>query len=265
MIAKEWRDARWKFLVAAVLVLVMTPNLTPYGELVKYTPGTGVPAARATYELFIFYGAGGYGALIPLAALLGVALISGEVSGGSIYLLLSRPMSRTRLLLTKYGVCAGVLLTAALLGGVALFVAAVVRGYPVESFRFSGVALSAVLLWLGSLFALGVALLASILFRSVIGSVAATALALGLVFTGPALGQLLLYALDYLGVISYPLQFRPPVAVKRSAEVLWPVLYWYSKSLYYGRGLVPTYFLISTVYAAMPLFVALWVFRRKAY
>lgn len=254
MIAKEWREARWKFLIAAALVLVLTLNLTPYEELVKYVPDTSVPAARATYELFLFYGAGGYVVLIPLAALLGVALISGEVSGGSIFLLLSSPVSRTRLLLTKYGVCAGVLLAAALLGGVTLFVAAEERGYPLESLRFSGVALSAALIWLGSLFVLGVALLASILFRGVIGSVVATALALALIFELPNL----MLTLSYAGFFSEPLQ-------ELSDKLPWLPLYWYSKSLYMGRSFVPTYFFVSTVAAAVPLLAALWIFNRKAY
>ncbi|MDQ4129066.1 MAG: hypothetical protein M3151_14155 [Actinomycetota bacterium] len=35
MIAKEWRDARWKFLIATVLVLLLSTYLTPYAEIVE--------------------------------------------------------------------------------------------------------------------------------------------------------------------------------------------------------------------------------------
>jgi ABC-type transport system involved in multi-copper enzyme maturation permease subunit len=100
MIAKEWHDARWKFLVAAVPVVLLVSLLPPYQELVaestKYAPNAN-PARDTLRVLSDFYYLGGFLVLLPLAALLGVASISGEVSNGSIFLLLSRPISRTRL------------------------------------------------------------------------------------------------------------------------------------------------------------------------
>lgn len=118
MIAKEWRDARWKFLIATVPVVLLVLLLSPYGEFVEEArriPGED-PVENALRDLNDLYYLGGFFVLLPLAAFLGVASISGEVSSGTVLLLLSRPMSRTRLLLTKYAVCAGTLLVAAVLG-----------------------------------------------------------------------------------------------------------------------------------------------------
>ncbi len=39
--------------------------------------------------------------IAPLAGLFGIGLIAGEVGRGSVFLLLSRPISRTRILATK--------------------------------------------------------------------------------------------------------------------------------------------------------------------
>ncbi len=33
MVAKEWRDARWKFVAATIVVLLLSTNLTPYSEI----------------------------------------------------------------------------------------------------------------------------------------------------------------------------------------------------------------------------------------
>ena len=39
MISKEWRDARWKFLVATILVLLLSAYLTPYQDIVEDSEG----------------------------------------------------------------------------------------------------------------------------------------------------------------------------------------------------------------------------------
>jgi hypothetical protein len=89
-------------------------------------------ALRDISDLYYF---GDLFVLLPPAAFLGVVSISGEVSNGSIFLLLSRPISRIRLLLTKYAVGAGVLLAAAILGKVLLLAVAAVHGYPLGEMR----------------------------------------------------------------------------------------------------------------------------------
>jgi ABC-type transport system involved in multi-copper enzyme maturation permease subunit len=104
LIAKEWRDARWRFLVAAVPVVLLVFLIAPYEDVVRMVKGMPDedPVTIALRDISDLYYFGGLFVLLPLAALLGVASISGEVSNGAIFLLLSRPVSRTRLLLSKW-------------------------------------------------------------------------------------------------------------------------------------------------------------------
>ena len=293
MIAKEWRDARWKFAVAAVvvvLVALIAPTLTPYRQLEKMAKHTyGIsevsigknasagrsgdsrvqkaskppenlqqaprdPVEMAAREMWALYGVGGSVVLLPLAVLLGAPLISGEVSGGTISMLLCRPISRTRLLMSKYVVGATGLLVSAVLGGALVAALAAARGYPLGKIGLAGIALSAVLIWLGSLFVLGVGLLASVLLRSVIGSIVASVAALLLVFIFPS------------PFTNYSSWLGHALGISRNAvQKLFLPQYWYSESLYAGHSLVPTHFLIGMVAAALPLIVALVLFRRRAY
>ncbi len=118
MIAKEWHDARWKVLVASVPVVLLVFLLSPYQEFVeeaKRIPG-GDPVENALRDLSDLYYLGGLVVLMPLAGFLGVASVSGEANNGTLLQLLSRPVSRTRLLLARYSVAAGTLLAVAVLG-----------------------------------------------------------------------------------------------------------------------------------------------------
>ncbi len=232
MVAKEWRDARWKLLIAAVAVLafvVLAPR--PYGAILKEAefqiemtkeqiespekfmppeealpPGytrtsyeeslrddikrmrqPNFPAELARWEVRSIHEAEKYMFLVPLAALLGVALVSGEVSRGAIFLLLSRPVSRTRIFLIKYLVGATALLAAALLGGVGIVVSGYAHGYPAAAVNVAEILASAGMFWLATVSVLSVATLASVLFRDVIRSVIATAAALFAIFSLPDL------------------------------------------------------------------------------
>lgn len=213
MISKEWRDARWKLAVVALLVIatLVFANLpTPYTDIVKVAKensrsaqvtmqnvvsedgGAGRidpasiktvdlptdPVEMSVDELWLIYSMGGGAAMVLLAGLLGVSLVSGEVDRNTIFLLLSKPISRTRLLLIKYAVCAAVLLVAVVLGSLVLFAAAWARGYPLEEVSVTGVLLSVMLIWLGSLFVLGVSLAVSTLFGDVLKSLVIAAVVL---------------------------------------------------------------------------------------
>ena len=272
MIAKEWRDARWKFAVATALVLlavVVSPIPTPYGEILSYT-GPGQVDEFAAAEMWGTFGVGGLLVLAALAAFLGVALISGEVGGGSVFLLLSKPVSRTRLVLGKYAVCAGVLLAAAVCGAVLVVLVAFVRGYPVGRLvSVPGVALSVLLVWLGALSVLGVALLASVLFRSVISSVVAVVVALFVIAVFPDILNLLVTGAQWAvgaadcapgGDLYVPCGLRFELLDK-----LRLYSYWSSEGLYTSGSLAPVNFLVSALSAALPLAGSLWLFDRKAY
>lgn len=281
MIAKEWRVARWKLAIAMVLALLLVPSLAPYEEVMRLAQdvttelpdGTQIPESQrlstdpaeyAVQDMASLYGVGGVAILLPLAALLGVGLVSGEVGHGTILLLLSKPIGRTRALLTKYAVCAGVLLAAAVFGALLLTVGAAARGYPFEQVSLAGVMLSVLLLWLGALFVLGVALLSSVIFRNVVASVAATVLTLYLILN--AIPQFLLS-------IFYEYQFRytdvrtgmeKPGTAETVIQNLDLVQYWTSERMFLGEGLAGASFLVCFVAAGAPLLVALWLFRRKA-
>ncbi len=279
MVAKEWREARWIFLIAAFLfVAFVAMNLLTYEQVVGNV--TGLPAqevdlarqpdkpAFVSYALHEMmygnYALGGKPILAASAVLLGIGLILSEASRGTVYLILSRPMSRTRLLLTKYAVAAALLFAVASIGSIGLIVSAAERGYPLGYLSVWGVALSTVLLWLGSLSVLGLASLSSIILRSLVGAGLTTVLALFLVFNLSGILDVLLYNLqdafkihDSQGIPTY-FPYGPPDQLNLAA-------YWTDASLYLGEGLAATNFLVCLIAAAAPLLAALWMFRRKAY
>lgn len=285
MIAKEWRDARWKFLIATILVLLLSTYLTPYAEIVEVaeqingraasnaeTEGEGgadrnptslPPAAYdpervALNEMWGFYNMGGLVTLGSLALVLGATLVSGETGVGTILLLLSRPLSRTRILLTKYAVCAAILLASAMLGGVLILTVAALQGYPLEDVSFAGILLLGLIMWLVSLFVLAVALLASVLFRGIIPSLAAAALLLLLIFTFPE------------NILNVAFFLRPYFV---SSDQGWygfllnlaPGRHLIASGVFEGKALGATKFLYWTVASAVPLLAALWIFRRRSY
>lgn len=259
MISKEWRDARWKFLVATVPVVLFLFMVSPYAEFVeeaRHIPSED-SVQNALRDLSDLYYLGGLLVLTPLAAFLGVASVSGE-AGGTILQLLSRPVSRARVLLVKYGVGAGTLLLAAVLGKVALIAMAALRGYPLGQLNTLEVFISVFVLWLGVLFVLGTALLVSVLFQTVIASIVACALTLSLVFALPVV----VAALHPSG-LAFELSLRMELYT-----------YWMPAYYYYGDprnvsvgigGFTAANFLVCLVSAAIPLLATLWLFRRKEY
>ena len=279
MIAKEWRDARWIFLVAAFLfVALAATNLLTYEEVVGNL--TGRPAqevdlsrqpdkpAFVSYALHeMMYGnyvLGGKPILAASAVLLGIGLIVSEANQGTVYLILSKPMSRARLLMTKYAVGAALLFAVASIGTFGLIISAAEHGYPLRYLSVWGVALSTVLLWLGSLSVLGLASLASIVLRSLIGAGLTTILALCLVFNLSGILDVLLYNLQDAFKIqdsqSVPVYFPygPPDHLNLAT-------YWTDASLYLGEGLAATNFLVCLIAAVVPLLAAVWMFQRKSY
>lgn len=262
MIAKEWRDARWKLLVAAIPVVLLVFLLSPYQEFVEEArriPGED-PIENALRDLSDLYYLGGFVVLIPLAGFLGVVAISGEVSNGTILQLLPRPLSRIRLLLVKYAVGAATLLVAALLGKVLLTCVAAARGYPLGQLRVLEAVLSVLVLWLGVLFVLGTALLISVIFRSVLVSVVACVLTLTLVL-----------ALPNFIFNQYLLSTGRLIDLSTRLTLL---TYWMPAHYYYGDprdtsirlgGFTAANFLVCLISATLPLLAALWIFRKRSY
>lgn len=247
MIAKEWRDARWKLIIAAVgavpAVLIVAFYLPPYETSGRIVERFSDEAALG--HILNVYGGGGV-ALALLAILLGAATVTEEVGRGTLYLLLSKPVSRTRILLTKYTISAGILLLAAVLGHAVLIVAAVARGYPLGLLNAFGVVLSTALIWLGSLSVLGLAVMFSVLCRNALVSAAATFVTAYLIF----------YVLPGYAELFVPYDILEMVA---------PLYSWTSAALYAGDGLALLNFLACVTAAAVLLLAPLWLFARKAY
>ena len=163
------------------------------------------------------------------------------------------PVSRERVLLTKYALGAGVLFVVAMLGSIALLVTTAVLGYPQN---MVGVLVSAVLMWLGLLFVLGTSLMLSVVLDSTLLALVGTFLVWMLTSLFPALIAQQI-AVNFLSSQSdFP-------ATLFDALALSP--YWTSLAAYSGEGFPAMHFLVSSVTAVLTLLAALWLFRRRAY
>jgi nitric oxide reductase large subunit len=99
MISKELRSVWWKVLVVAVPVVWAAPTLPSYERAERiserFSSEVAVDQVSSMYT-------GGLWALALLAILLGSVLVSAEVSRNTIFLLLSKPLSRNRTAATAY-------------------------------------------------------------------------------------------------------------------------------------------------------------------
>jgi ABC-type transport system involved in multi-copper enzyme maturation permease subunit len=249
MIVKEHIETRWKAIVCGLLALLLVGvSAATYDLFRSMLSGSGsqvpqffqqqVQQFLGSYDLYVWgnwFAKNGTEVLAVLAAILGAGLIAGEVSKGTIFFLLGKPMTRDRVLLTKYAVSACVLLAVTLPCSVALLLVAAIVGHPQP---IGGVALSTLLLWLGVLFVLGLALLFSVLFKDVL--------------------RPLLLALFVTILLAIP-GFFPHGGS-------WSLLmYWSSQAAYLGQAFPVKEFIICLAGAALPLILALALFRKQAY
>lgn len=254
MAAKELRDAWWKVLLVALPVVLAAPTLPAY-ESAQRAPERFVTDI-ALEQVWNMYG-GGLWALGFLAILLGALLLSAETGRDTIFFLLSKPISRNRILFTKYAVCAGILLAAAILGHVlVLCVAVFAKGYPLGLFDAGGMALSTVLLWLASLTVLGLATIFSIVLRNPLASLAVTCAAM---FSG-----LMLFILT-LGYVGSRVSQQTYDTLSAVAGRVWELSTFASLELYEGERLAITNLLVWLTLAAITFLAALWIFRRRTY
>lgn len=302
MLAKEWRDARWKLALGLLAFLVLLPTIRSY-EAIKEDVAfqirmakselaspeeSMVPASEreayaeetrewlremqspeyveqiARWELRDTSAYRNLAVVASLAGLLGVGLISGEVGRGSIFLLLSKPISRRRILLIKYAVCAACLFVAAAFGGVSLILTAYARGYPPESVEVGRILGSTALIWLASLFVLGVALVASVIFRDVLRTLIATVVAMFVILTGPDLVRAFVEWLIW-GDRIYSMDPPDLPGWYDAFERFKLVNYWTGVQPFSGELIITQSVTVCVVTAVVALLVALWLFRRKEY
>jgi ABC-type transport system involved in multi-copper enzyme maturation permease subunit len=246
MNTKELLESRWKVITFAVLaVLVCAANIGAYkvGQLAP--SGYGFSALQVvlqehpSFNTFVWsswFQVNGLFILGLLAILLGSGLIAGEVSKGTIFFLLSKPVNRERILLTKYGVSAGLLLAVSVLSSVVVAVTCALLGQPQNVLSLL---VATVLLWLATLFPLGVALCFSLIAPDSLRAVIFAALVV------------LVLALLPLSLASGP---NPSLGA-----------FWSSQHAYLAGSFPVVEYVICLLTAVIPLAVALVVFRRKAY
>lgn len=251
MKTKELLEARWKLISFALLALLVAGlNVGSYQFVKDLMPGvsTGgsvppsiqnlVQERLASFNAFAWGGWFQLNALFILglgAAILGCGLIAGEVSKGTIFFLLSKPVSRERILLTKYGVSMGILFAVTLTASITIEGVSIALGHPQDVLRLL---VATVLLWLGALFPLGLSLLFSVVFPDIVRPLA--------------------FALVITVVLSLP-------AVFPNGQDWSLVHYWSSSDAYLNGGFPLKEFIVCLVAAALPLLGALVVFRRKTY
>lgn len=256
MIAKEFIEARWKAIIGSVvavlatIIMASTYNLIKNALVVQLTGSASqqIPSQMKgtlhqlanSYDAYIWsqwFSKNGPEILAILAAVLGASLIASEVTKGTIFFLLSKPVSRDRVLLTKYLVSTLILLGVMVLSGIAILVAAAIVGHPQN---VGGVLISTVLLWLGILFVLGLALLFSVLFHDVLR---------------PLIFSLLLTLL-----LSIP-GFIPNATLND-----WSLtFYWSDFAAYQGTMFPLKALLICLIAALVPVALAIPLFRKQAY
>lgn len=260
MIAKELRADRWALLAGRVIVLQRAINVAitnlraqTLTSLQGQTDADFSAVAAGHVSVAAAYVWGAFFADVTLyllvglgGALFGAGLIASEVSSGSIQVLLSRPMSRTRALLTKYGVAAGLLLLHCVMcGGLALLLGT----WQGAAVPLGGVVVSVLLLWLGTLFVLGLTLVYSVLVPS--------ALAAG--FLG--------FFTTYVFSIAPLFHTGTPRAPKHFlGGPEWSIAnYWGGLGIYAGLDSPAKALVVSLVAALIPLLIATLLFARKAF
>nr|BBH87976.1 hypothetical protein KTC_27270 [Thermosporothrix sp. COM3] len=248
MKAKELLEARWKVITFLLLALlgsagnILFSSLLPSAtdeHMVPMFQSVAQEPLKDTFEALVWqswFMMNGPAILGLFAILLGSGLIANEVNKGTLFFLLSKPISRDRLLLTKYGVSAGLLLIVGLMSALTVVLVCLLLGHAQNILNL----LTATgLLWLGTLFPLGVSLCFSILSPDSLRPV---------IFT-----LLVVLALTLL-----------PMSLPGGQNwSLWH--YWGSQSAYITGHFPLKEYIVCFVVAVVPLLLALIVFRRKAY
>lgn len=249
MKTKELLEARWKVITFALLALLgVAGNIASYPFYKIIVTTNNVPSLLQnllpellanSFNTFVWshwFATNGPFILVIFAAILGGGLIANEVSKGTIFFLLSKPVSRERILLTKYGVSSGLLLAVSVMGSIVIAIAGIILGHPQDLLPLL---VATGLLWLAVLFPLGLSLFFSIVLSDSIR---------------PVIFSLLITAVLVLLPASLP---------NGLDWSLWR--YWSSLDAYLVGSFPLKEYLVCLVVALMPLFAALVVFRRKAY
>lgn len=252
MIAKEMLERRWQLIggiiLAALSVIGGLVSRSMLAGSLEQAPRGDVPEVMrsqldllaGSFDAYAWYQAFNPAQsvgpiLIILAAIIGGSLIAGEIGRGTIFTLLSRPVSRTRILLTKYAVGAGILLAISTLGAATMLALSLILGHPQP---LAGALISLLNFWLGILFVLGVATVFSTISHDVLRPIAFTLVTV-LALSAPALFQ-------------------------GGSQWVLPA-YWSSLPAYLGQEFPWKNLLIVLISAVIPVALAVVLFRRQQY
>ena len=146
LLRKEWREARWRLVVATVLLAATGASLGPLfdvlGDYMGLLGQLRLPGwimdtmahQMANYLVYLWsnwYGKNLLQLVAILAAIYGAGLVAGEVARRTSAVLFSRPVSRGQVLLAKYLVNLLVLALAALAGTLAVIAGGQLSGHTV--------------------------------------------------------------------------------------------------------------------------------------
>ncbi len=251
MAVKELIEARWKAIIGVAVCVVIAGALAGTYDLLKNLLSSSAsikqlpPALQSqtqqiftNYDIYIFgnwFGKNGAEVVAILAAVLGCSLIGAEANKGTIYFLLSKPVSRVRVLLVKYAVSAALLLAITVAASVVLLVVSAIIGHPQN---VGGLAVSTLLLWLGTLFVLGLALLFSVLFKDILR---------------PLVLSLIIAVITVI-----------PGFIPNWSDWSLPG-YWSSQAAYLGQEFPTKALIICLVAAIVPVIIAIPLFQKQAY
>jgi ABC-type transport system involved in multi-copper enzyme maturation permease subunit len=251
MALKELIEARWKAIIGIAICVAIAgalagtydllKNLLAQSSSLKQVPQSlqqQVQQVFGSYNVYVWgqwFGKNGAEIVAVLAAVLGCSLIGAEANKGTIFFLLSKPVSRVRVLLIKYAVNAALLLAIVVAASLALLVATALTGHSQD---IGGLAVSTLLLWLGALFVLGLALLFSVLFKDILRP-----LVLALIIT-------VLLAI--------------PGFIPNWSDWSLPG-YWSSQAAYLGQEFPTKALIICLVAAVVPVLLAIPLFQKQAY
>ncbi len=250
MKTKEVLEARWKaltFIVLALLTVVSNMALYQYASYLLKSGATALPMFQEmaqdpimkNFTAFVWdrwFATNGPFLLMLFAVILGSGLIADEVKRGTIFFLLSKPISRERILLTKYGVSAGLLLAVSIINSLAIIIVSIAVGQPQN---LQHLLIATGLLWLAALFPLGLSLFFSL-------------------FSSDTFRPLVFSLLLTIAFVLLPVIL--PDGLNWSLGS-----YWSNQHAYLAGGFPLKEYLVCILTALVPLVAALIVFRRKAY
>jgi len=177
---KELRENRWKYVVGAAVLIAVALAVALLFDFVREMlenllggPGTGVlppaldriiQAQFSNYFIYAWinwYGKNLYQVLAILAIVLGMGLVAAESTNKTLSFLLTRPVSRRRVLVVKLGVGAAALAVIIAVSSLTVVLASQLTGHQVPVGRFMLGTLGA---WAGATLIFTVAALMSVLF-----------------------------------------------------------------------------------------------------